>query len=159
MLHLHGHPHRNHQHRRQRPQSHLQMRTNHDKDLLLTTHHLQRQRMGNKRKMRFPNPCLDCGTLSLGNRCPTHQQAIDEQAAQRRAAVKASTGQYSGNYTKLARIIRQTTITCALCGQGARPNDPWQADHKQPGTPVHSLDQLQGVHATCNRTRSNKPLT
>jgi 5-methylcytosine-specific restriction endonuclease McrA len=113
--------------------------------------------MGRKRQMKFPKPCIECGTLSLDNRCPTHQQALNERQAIRRTIVKQTTGQYSGNYQRLAKIIRQTTIICAICGDGARHNDPWQADHINPSTPVETLDQLQGVHASCNRTKSNKP--
>ena len=156
MPNLHQHSHSHTRHRRQLS-SNLRLRPTNDQGLLFTTHHLQRKRMGSKRKMKFPKPCLDCGTLSLGNRCPTHQQAVEDRHNIRRAIIKQTTGQYSGNYQRLAKIIRQTTIICAICGDGARHNDPWQADHKDPSTPVDNLDQLQGVHASCNRAKSNKP--
>jgi hypothetical protein len=45
------------------------------------------------------------------------------------------------------------TVVCWLCGEGARPNDPWQADHVDPGN-HHS--QLLGAHRSCNIGRANK---
>jgi 5-methylcytosine-specific restriction endonuclease McrA len=105
--------------------------------------------------MKFPKPCLDCGTLSLGNRCPTHQAVIDNQTNIRRAAIKATTGQYSGSYKRRAKEVRDTAIICWLCGQGARPNDPWQADHVNPAEHGDTA-QLLPAHKSCNSSRGNK---
>jgi hypothetical protein len=107
--------------------------------------------------MKFKKPCLDCGQLSYGNRCPTHQQIIDSKAELRRAQIKRATNQYGSGYARRAKEIRETAITCHLCGEGARYNDPWQADHiiaSSDGT----TGELKPAHGSCNRKRSNKPL-
>ena len=105
--------------------------------------------------MKFPKPCLDCGQLSLGNRCPTHQTIVDNRTNVRRAAIKATTGQYKGSYTARAKAVRENAILCWICGQGARPNDPWQADHVNPAEHGDTA-QLLPAHGTCNRARGNK---
>jgi hypothetical protein len=40
-----------------------------------------------------------------------------------------------------------------LCGGGARPNDPWQADHVIPGD---ADSPLAPAHRSCNAARGNK---
>lgn len=62
---------------------------------------------------------------------------------------------YKGDYRKRAKIVRETATNCWLCGEGYRPNDPFQADHVRPGDP-NSL--LMPAHASCNARRGNKPL-
>lgn len=110
--------------------------------------------------MKFRRPCLDCGQLGEpgASRCPQHQQRIDGLNAMRREQIKKQTGQYTGSYQRLARIIRATAQTCHLCGEGPRYNDPWEADHLNPGTPVTSLTDLAPAHRSCNSARGNKPL-
>ena len=113
----------------------------------------------NGKMPKFPNPCLVCGKLSRnGSRCEVHQAQLDQAHEARRARVKKETKQYSGSYNRLARIVRQTATQCAICKLGALPNDTWQADHIVPASEVYSLDQLQAVHASCNRARGNKAL-
>lgn len=107
---------------------------------------------------RFPKPCLDCGALtSVGNRCATHQQVINDLHEVRRSSVKKATGQYSGDYRKRAEWIRQTAIVCHICGDGARFDDPWEADHINPGEDG-SVAELRAAHRSCNQKRGNKPL-
>ncbi len=106
--------------------------------------------------MKFRKPCLDCGALTAGGtRCEIHQKRIDDLAAVRRATVKKATGQYSGSYKKRAAIIRATALTCWICGEGARVNDPWQADHVNPSEHGETAE-LRAAHGSCNRQRSNK---
>jgi len=62
---------------------------------------------------------------------------------------------YDTQYRKMAKFIRDTATHCHICGEGARINDPWEADHLVPGDPS---SQLAPAHRTCNRIRSNKPL-
>jgi hypothetical protein len=109
--------------------------------------------------MKFKRPCIECGQLGEPgySRCPAHQTQIEQRIADRRQQVKANTKQYGGQYQRLARIIRQTATTCHLCGQPAKPNDPWEADHLYPGTPITSITQLAPAHRTCNQQRGNKP--
>lgn len=111
--------------------------------------------------MKFLKPCLDCGALSVGNRCPQHQAARDAVIAARheqiRSVKKRITGQYSGSYAKRAKFVRDNAVFCHLCGGGFRLHDPWVADHVVPGS--HGSDAvLKPAHKSCNESRGNKPL-
>lgn len=111
--------------------------------------------MGNS----FLKPCIRCGKLSKENLCETHMAEVKARANARGAARKSVTGQYSGAYKRLAKIIRDTAQACHICGQGYRPNDPFEADHLYPGTEVTSLAQLAPAHRSCNIARGNKPVS
>lgn len=108
--------------------------------------------------MKFKRPCIDCGELGEPgqSRCPRHQTRIDELNAMRRQTVKRTTNQYGGAYARLAKIIRQTALTCHICGEGARFDDPWEADHLNPSTPVTQLTDLAPAHRSCNQRRGNR---
>ena len=106
----------------------------------------------------FPKPCIRCGTLSVNNLCDFHMAQMKAKDNARGNARKARTNQYGGAYKKLAQIIRQTAEVCHICGQGYRPNDPFEADHLTPGIEVVSLGQLAPAHRSCNIARGNKPL-
>lgn len=104
----------------------------------------------------FRQPCLECGALSrAGNRCDAHQKAKDQREDVRKAARKRATGQYSGDYKKRARLIRDSAIICHICKLGFIPKDPWQADHLIPGNPD---SPLAAAHRSCNAKRGNKPI-
>ena len=65
---------------------------------------------------------------------------------------------YGADYTDARRRLLATVTSetrCALCGLLARELDGWQADHIIPASKGgHSrLDNLQLVHASCNRRR------
>jgi len=107
---------------------------------------------------RFPKPCLDCGRLTtLGNRCQTHQNLVEQLHEAKRTQKKKESGQYSGLYRKRAAEIRATALVCHLCGEGFRASDPWVADHVEPAS--HGIvGELRAAHASCNRKRGNKPL-
>jgi len=108
--------------------------------------------------MRFPKPCLDCNKITAGGtRCIDCQKKIDDLAAVRRNQIKRSTNQYGGSYKRRAALIRQTAIICWICGEGPRANDPWQADHVNPGE-NGDFAELRAAHGTCNRAKSNKKL-
>jgi 5-methylcytosine-specific restriction endonuclease McrA len=59
-------------------------------------------------------------------------------------------------YFDAARTIRDNATTCALCGKGARDNDPWVADHIVPRAEGGSdhISNLQPAHPSCNGRRS-----
>ena len=104
---------------------------------------------------RFPKPCLDCGQLTTGgNRCDDHQNLVKQLHEIKRANVKRATGQYSGSYRARAAQVRATAITCWICGEAARADDPWQADHVNPGE-NGDVAELRAAHGSCNRKRSN----
>jgi hypothetical protein len=81
-------------------------------------------------------PCLGCGDLiETGSRC--RACTIDR---------------YQGDYQRRAKAVREGATVCWLCGEGARPDDPWQADHltSSPDSP------LMAAHRSCN-ARRGKP--
>lgn len=100
--------------------------------------------------MPIPRPCLTCGDPTTnGTRC------IDcEQEKQRKR--NARRDHYKGDYKRLAAAVRANAITCHLCGEGARPDDPWQADHLTPGDPN---SPLAAAHRTCNASKGNRTTT
>lgn len=104
-------------------------------------------------------PCIDCGQLVQGaSRCETHEterrRRLRKPDSPERKAKKAAV--YNYQYRKRAKFVRNFATQCHLCGEGYRPNDPWQADHLDPGNP-HS--PLAPAHRSCNLRRGNKPLT
>lgn len=101
----------------------------------------------------FKKPCLDCGKLSEGSRCPEHQRRVDQLRDMKRAAKKAQ--YYNSDYRKRAKIVRETALICHICGDGPRVNDPWQADHLEPGNPD---SELAPAHRSCNAKRGDRPL-
>jgi hypothetical protein len=101
-------------------------------------------------------PCLVCKKLTDGNsRCDAHQKMWDDEAEAKRRARKQATGQYSGDYKARARMVRENAYVCHLCNEGPRLNDPWQADHINPGDPY---SPLAAAHRSCNARRGNKPI-
>ena len=159
-MHLWQHTHPNPQHHCQRLHSHLSLWSDHDTGIHCTRRHLQRFRLGKGQQLmgRHPRPCLECGQLSMSNRCPTHQQRIDQLNDLRRQQIKKETKQYSGTYKQLAKIVRANALICHICGEGPRYADPWEADHLTPSTPVNTLADLAPAHRSCNARRGNKPV-
>jgi hypothetical protein len=115
------------------------------------------QKKSKKRGGGMPKmPCLVCNRLTNGSsRCETHQKIWDDAAEMKRRARKAATGQYAGDYKMRARVVRENAYECHICHEGARLNDPWQADHLRPGDPD---SPLAAAHRSCNASRGNKPL-
>ena len=109
---------------------------------------------------RLPEPCLTCGIVTTnGSRCPLHAQQTKAKWAARRQETKQTTGQYSGSYARLARIVRATAQVCHICGIPFQPGDKIQADHLVPAAYVTDISQLAPAHAWCNQSRGNKPLS
>lgn len=107
---------------------------------------------------RFLKPCLDCGELSKGSRCPTHQARIDAIRERERDTPERREKKrllYNSDYKKRAKIVRETATNCHLCGGGIRLEDPFEADHLVPGNPA---SPLAAAHRSCNQQRGNKPL-
>lgn len=105
-------------------------------------------------------PCIDCGTPTNGTRCPQHETRHRTKVNRTQTLTRRARGgrpQYSGAWAKQSAAIRNTATTCWLCGDGPRPDDPWQADHLLPaaitgGAPGPALP----AHRSCNIARSNK---
>ena len=103
--------------------------------------------------MAFKKPCLDCGALSYNSRCEIHQRRVEQLRDIRRAEKKKTL--YNSDYRKRAAHVRATAITCHICGDGPRLDDPWQADHLDAGNPD---SPLAAAHRSCNAKRGDKPL-
>jgi hypothetical protein len=106
---------------------------------------------------RFPRPCTKCGALNkTGGRlcldCQATASQLKEQDETRRAKKQFL---YGGDYKSKAQTVRANAKLCYLCGEGGRVDDPWQADHVDPT--LGHLSPLLPAHASCNRTKSNKP--
>ena len=107
---------------------------------------------------RFRKPCLTCGQLGMpgDTLCPTHKAQAAEHERTRQAIRKAGRTLYtSPAYRRMAKHIRDNATACHLCGLGAKPNDPWTADHLIAGDPN---SPLAPAHRSCNSRRGNKPL-
>ena len=106
----------------------------------------------------FLKPCINCGTLTRGTRCNTHQQQLDQakekkrDTPERRAKKKAM---YGWDYQQRRAHLRAQATHCHLCQQPFTSTDNIEADHLIPGDP-HS--PLAPAHRLCNQVRSNKPL-
>lgn len=106
--------------------------------------------------MRFNKPCLACGELSLDNYCPTCAKARKKQRDHDPIRVERKRRLYGPNYRRLAPIVKANATHCHICGEGYRPDDPWEADHLYPQQ--GDLSPLAPAHRTCNQQRGNKPL-
>ena len=99
-------------------------------------------------------PCLSCGKLTTGrSRCePCEVLNLRRIDANRDQSKRQH---YSGDYRKRAKLVREAATHCWICGETARPNDPWQADHVVAGE-INS--PLLPAHRSCNikRGRGNK---
>lgn len=102
-------------------------------------------------------PCLDCGQITTGgSRCDSCQSVVTLQFERARANRIRNREHYSGDYAKRAKAVRETAVMCWICLDGARPDDPWQADHVEQGNP-ESL--LLPAHRSCNIKRANQART
>jgi 5-methylcytosine-specific restriction endonuclease McrA len=104
-------------------------------------------------------PCIDCGTPTTGTRCELHntrhQRSVNRTAQIRRASNGRSPYD-RGTYRTQAAAVRATATTCHICGEGPRPNDPWQADHVIPISKGGEVGPLAAAHRSCNISRANK---
>ena len=102
-------------------------------------------------------PCLDCGRVTAtGSRCESCQSRFALNFERGRANRIRNREHYAGDYQRRAREVRETAVACWLCGEGWRPDDPWQADHVEPGNPESIL---AAAHRSCNIGRANRART
>ena len=101
-----------------------------------------------------PRACLTCNTLThSGSRC----EACNARHQTARTARKHRP-HYNAEYRKRAKVVRDTAVTCWICKEPAKPNDPWTADHIMPSD-INS--PLLPAHRSCNSRRGNSaaPIT
>lgn len=106
--------------------------------------------------MGIRKPCLRCNTLieSKPNviRCESCE-VIYQAQRHKKQSVTRNRDHYRGNYRSRAKVVRDNAEACWFCGEGHRPNDPFQADHVIPrDTSPDSL--LLPIHRSCNVKRS-----
>ena len=97
----------------------------------------------------IPRPCIVCGQLTTNqSRCEQHRIQLDNARYKRRGPRP----HYQGDYAKRAAQVRRNATTCWLCGDTARTDDPWTADHLLPSDPD---SPLLPAHRSCNSRRGN----
>lgn len=103
-------------------------------------------------------PCLDCGRPTNGSRCDQcgarFAQARNAKQGHARKQRGGRPG-YNGGYKGRAALVRANATRCWICGQGAKPDDPWQADHVVPLAIDPNATQLAPAHRSCNIGRAN----
>lgn len=96
----------------------------------------------------IPKPCLGCGELVFNvSRCENCQSFYNHLHP------KKPRPHYQVDYRRRAKEVRDNAVACWICGEGARSNDPWTADHVIPANP-DSL--LLAAHRSCNSRRGNR---
>lgn len=107
---------------------------------------------------RFQRPCLVCGVRTHGSYCVQHQQEVNS----RRQASKDTPERlakkrrlYGGDYARRRREVLATATHCHICKQPFVTGDRVDADHLIPNEP---RSPLAASHASCNRSRGDKPL-
>lgn len=96
-------------------------------------------------------PCVTCGTLTEGL---TYCEPCRLERERKRSA-RRGRRHYTGDYARRARAVRESASQCWICGEGARPDDPWTADHVLPGDPA---SPLLPAHRSCNSRRGSRSI-
>lgn len=107
-------------------------------------------------------PCLDCGTLTEGSRCPTHRRTRERNRPRPGPRQRGLDHQYQTNRATLLAI----SDLCWLCGHHGAD----QADHVIPiadgGTsditnlrPSHGTRPCPTCGIRCNQHRGTTPVT
>ena len=97
-----------------------------------------------------PRPCLSCDVLTNnGTRCAVCAPKFETKRTSKRVRPH-----YNNEYKKRAKEVREAATVCWLCGEGARANDDWTADHV---LPADMYSPLLPAHRSCNSRRGNKP--
>jgi len=107
---------------------------------------------------RFRKPCLECGKLSFENRCETHQAIYKTKRAERYNSIARKEKKkllYGGDYQKRRAAVLANAVRCHICREYFKAGDKIDADHLIPGNPN---SDLMPAHASCNRSRGNKPI-
>lgn len=101
-------------------------------------------------------PCLACGDLSDGPKCPKHRQRPKETRNARERG-------YDTAWTKLSKLARTLQPFCLDCGSTEKleaDHSPQAWERKSQGLPIR-LEDIDVVCGDCNRARgaarSNKP--
>ncbi len=88
-------------------------------------------------------PCLDCGVLTTGSRCPQHRA---QQERQRGTTTQRGYG--SQHQTERQRLEATLPQPCGYCGVLIIAGDRWDAAHVEDGRPELGL---MVAHPQCNQ--------
>lgn len=99
-------------------------------------------------------PCLDCGALSQGSRCPGHTQVVQRVRYRVQDARRPSSAQrgYDRDHQRQRQAIaeglaRGDTVGCWRCGQGITEGMAWDLGHDDTDRSI-----VRGAeHSACNR--------
>lgn len=80
-------------------------------------------------------PCLDCGTPTVGPRCPVHQRAQRAKYGPLHQAERAA----------WSPLVASGQVECWRCELPIDPTTPWDLGHRPDGT-------RHPEHAQCNRS-------
>lgn len=99
-------------------------------------------------------PCLDCGMLTSGSRCPPHQTVFSRQRDARRGS-RQQRG-YDQDWVRLSKAAIAAEPWCHRLGgcrflaDAGTPANPWSTDHIKPGSLV------LGVTVLCMKDNASK---
>ena len=103
--------------------------------------------------------CLDCGTPSPATRCAKCDETFRRGRYRKQTEERKKRGGrpgYGGGYRRAASSVRALASRCWICGDGPRPDDPFQADHVTPLVADPYSTFLLPAHRSCNVGRSNR---
>ena len=106
---------------------------------------------------RFRRPCLVCGALASDSYCLQHRKEVNDRRQKAKDTPERLARKrllYGGDYQRRRKHLLATATHCALCSKPFTNGDAIDADHAIPGNPQ---SPLQATHATCNRSKGNKP--
>lgn len=112
---------------------------------------------------RFQRPCLDCGELSLSNRCERHQEVHARGERRRLDSLPKKSKEekakyYDREYRARAKEVKANALECYLCGKlfssFEKQNNKIQADHVYPS--LGNESPILAAHPSCNRQKGKK---
>lgn len=74
-------------------------------------------------------PCLDCGQLSAGPRCPAHTQARQRARDQARGSTTSRGLGWAHRQQRTGLLEADQTGACPGCGEAYTPDNPATAEH------------------------------
>lgn len=98
-------------------------------------------------------PCLDCGTLTAGSRCPACTAANKRRVeAQRDSSAERG---YGWAWSAISRKVIAAQPWCSICGHTGSPTNPLTADHIIPK--AHGgTDALGNLRTLCRFHNSSR---
>lgn len=131
--------------------------------------------------MRHNSLCVDCGKLMRGvskqqkrcQPCASEQRKIngknrDKTKVKIKSAISRARKYYDGPYDDIdpVFVLQRDNFMCGICGEKIYPRHKWphplspSIDHIVPLSRggLHSFDNVQASHKTCNLRKGNRPL-